>query len=315
MTAMRAASLGCDACFHPRNFVATWHDASVQEYKNDGLLEDGEERPDLADQDNFGRALMFSDSRFSSLSPSALDDVFLSMRRKDGEMEAEHTARLNWFFDETFVHYCSAEDMNALVNRCQLPSNIASSIFPNIVYNPSKNAFFPRPLHVAVLADHIQLGKLMLHFVDKAKCASSSIFLSDHTPGTNFAEMSPLLTAILFSPDRTLPVWLGMLARGGARFNKLDSCVVGNIVAHDQMTDQILTTFRARVRRALVLSGAVERTRARFSDIAQRTPRFRSVRRRLRGKQAPVTDTDALNLALCHFEDNGFDDSDTDPLL
>lgn len=316
LTAMRAACREYDALFHPRNFVATWHDANVQQHKDDGFLDDDKERPDLADEDNFGQALIFvGDKSFSSLAPSALDDVFLSMRRKDNEDKAEHTERLNWFFENSFIHYDGAEEMNILVDRCQLPDCVARCIFPNAVYTTPKDSFFPRPLHVAIVAEHLELGKMLLSFAKNAECNLDIVFLRNHSAGTDFAEMSPLMIAILFASDRNLHAWLDMLTGGGARFNRLDSCVVGNVVDHDQMTDEVLSTFEARVRQALILSGAVERTKARYSDIVQRTFRFAEVRRRLRGKQAPVTDMNALELALCHFEDNGFDDHDEDPAL
>mmetsp|Transcript_54469 Transcript_54469/g.96585 ORF Transcript_54469/g.96585 Transcript_54469/m.96585 type:complete len:205 (+) Transcript_54469:3-617(+) len=177
------------------------------------------------------------------------------MRSKPREDDAEHRARLHHHFTEGFVHHDGAEEMKKLAKRCWLSTEVAGCIFPDHVYSTPSQSFFPRPLHVAVLANDIPVAKMLLRFARLANCDMETLLYNCHDPSTNFSVMSPVFLALLTLPDASWESWSALLVEAGARFNKRDSCIAGNIVAHDDLTDTELTQFDGRVSRVLTLSG------------------------------------------------------------
>merc|ERR1711990_681397 len=128
---------------------------------------------------------------FERLRASSLDDLFVAMRRKSGEDDAEHRARLHHHFTEGFLHHDGAEEMEKLVKRCWLSSEVAGYFFPDHVYSPPSDSFFPRPLHVAVLANDLPVAKMLLNFARLAKCDMETLLYNCHDASTNFSVMSP----------------------------------------------------------------------------------------------------------------------------
>merc|ERR1712093_147473 len=139
--------------------------------------------------------------------------------------------------------------MTKLAKRCWLDAEVAKCIFPNHVYSPPSDSFFPRPLHVAVLANDVPVANMLLRFARLANCDMETLLYNNHDCDTNFSVMSPVFLALLTIPDVSWESWSALLVEAGARFNKRDSCIAGNIVAHDDITDAELSQFDGRVAR------------------------------------------------------------------
>lgn len=235
---VRAASTGFHKALHPKRFVPTSQNRNRQlrrdDYMDEGCeVADGmaNERPDLDYRDDFESAMAFDGHvEFERLAPSATDDAFLALRRKEDEDGSEHRARLNELFNETFVHYGSPEQTEMLVKRSWLPPEVARIVFPNHVYGPPKDCFFPHPLHVAVLANNVEMAELLLRFTKRASCDLNAVFLREHAPDTHWAEISPLFLALLIAPDDSWKLWLRLFGSGGAHLSKLDITTASNVM-------------------------------------------------------------------------------------
>ncbi|CAE7703822.1 unnamed protein product [Symbiodinium pilosum] len=226
LTPLRRSSRAHAQAFAIHHFVPRSH-AAVQQFRweedaRQGYTEDLE-RPDLDDEDDFAHAMDFADATFSKVEVYAVDDAFLSMRRKGYESESEHRLRLNWFFENTFVHLGDDPAHYLALQRCcrQFPK-VSALVFPNHVYSPPGGVFCPRPLHVAILAQDMALAKMLLRAALETRCNGDTVFLRSHTPNTNWGEMSPVFLALLVVSTETLAEWLKLLCAAGARLNHMD---------------------------------------------------------------------------------------------
>jgi len=248
--------------FGIHHFVPRSHSA-VQQFRREedarlGLMDDLD-RPDLDDEDDFGHALDFTDDTFSKLEAYALDDVFLAMRHKSYETRLEHRNRMNWFFENTFLHLGDADAPQhavALQRRCcrHFPK-VSTVVFPNHIYTPP-GIFCPRPLHVAVLVEDLPMARLLIIAALKSGCHKDIVFLLSHTPTTNWGEMSPLFLALLVLDEGALRDWLDLLCAAGSRLNHMDWHLYGVIKEAEINAAEEVMALEARLRLALEMSGA-----------------------------------------------------------
>lgn len=197
------------------------------------------------DEHAFGSALGFV-VPFEQLHASALDDMYLVMRKITLEDRDDPAAKLNYLLENTFTHFVGAEPMHKL-------AEVARHIFPSHKYPTPSDSFFPRPLHVAVLARDLPLAKLLLRFTILSGCDLNNILCRYHTPASEFAVMTPVYLALLVLEDPDWDVWSALLVGASARFSIFDSCI-----ALESFGDFPPEAFEQRVRRVLSLAGTRE---------------------------------------------------------
>jgi len=259
---LRAASSGYSKAFAAGNFVPTWRAEHRRQRREEQAswpaspeeLEELSNRSELDDEDDFLSSTDF-EVEFERLTDTCLDDLFLAMRRKPREDEVEHRARLHNHFEDAFLHHDGGGPMEKLAKRCWLSAEVAGCIFPNHVYAPPSDSFFPRPLHVAVLAKHLPFARMLLRFARFAGCNMDVVLFNSHGTSTNFSVMSVIFLALLTLPDDSWETWSSLLVEAGACFSKLDSFIASNIVAHEDLTEAELTNFERRASRVLTLAG------------------------------------------------------------
>eukprot|EP00933_Yihiella_yeosuensis_P030272 TRINITY_DN23939_c0_g1_i1.p1 TRINITY_DN23939_c0_g1~~TRINITY_DN23939_c0_g1_i1.p1 ORF type:complete len:404 (-),score=71.61 TRINITY_DN23939_c0_g1_i1:439-1650(-) len=218
---LRAASRSHHKAFHPQHFVPRSSEMTRQHRAKEYWDEPEEQRehPDYVDRDNFQCALDF-DVEFESLFHHALDDVFLTIRPKKNESN-DRSGMVLELIAEGFAHHDGPEPMKKLMKRCRCKQlRLAMGyIFPTDEPNAS---FFSRPLHVAVLADNMDVARLLIRSCTLGKVNLDELFLRHHNLQTNFREHTPLFLAMMITSEEQFEPWVELLAAAGARFSDLD---------------------------------------------------------------------------------------------
>eukprot|EP00929_Paragymnodinium_shiwhaense_P015817 TRINITY_DN123915_c0_g1_i1.p1 TRINITY_DN123915_c0_g1~~TRINITY_DN123915_c0_g1_i1.p1 ORF type:complete len:324 (+),score=36.74 TRINITY_DN123915_c0_g1_i1:40-1011(+) len=232
---LRTASVAYSNAFHSECFVATttqrekWNRLSNydSEVETESFLE-FLAGPDLDDEDNLLAAL---DAHCpEALNRSALDDIWLSLRRKSSESPDDYHERIR---QHTFnsVLICDAGALSETC-RCALLKPLMPVVFGEVVRSLARSI-----LHGVVISGDLQVAKMVTRAVVEAGCNRKSVFGYYRNTWT---QISPLFLCMVICEQNAFEHWVKLLVTAGARLNKIDKEVF------DDVAERVLRIMRFR---------------------------------------------------------------------